>query len=111
MTPEQIREIVRMTVDDLTARNLVKTESYQDILKAVSKKLYAFFNNKGDGSNIGYVLRQLSDDIYIDVIFLQYRDKKTLEFIAEGMSKDISTIKRNKKRLIMQIYEMLEELQ
>lgn len=111
MTPEQIREIVKITVDELTARKVVKPENYQEILRAVSKKLYAFFNNKGDGSNIGYVLRQLSDDIYIDVIFLQYRDKKTLEFIAEGMSKDISTIKRNKKRLILQIHEMLTELQ
>lgn len=38
-----------------------------------------------------------------DIIFLQYRDAKTLEWIAEYFNVDVSTIKRNKKRLIYKI--------
>ena len=108
MTPEQVREIVIMTIDELTDRKLIKSDSYQYLLGVVDKALYRFFNNKGDGNGISYALNQLSDDPYIDIIFLQYRDCKTLEFIAEYMDVDVSTIKRNKKRLIKRIYEYME---
>jgi DNA-directed RNA polymerase specialized sigma24 family protein len=107
MTQEQIREIVRLTVDEILNRKLIK-DVYLDVLDVVERKLKEFFNNRGDGNNIHYALNQLSDDPYIDIIFLQYRDGKTIEFIAEIMDRDVSTIKRNKKRLILKIYELLE---
>lgn len=111
MTPEEVKEVVSITLDELIARKLINTEKYQYILQVMDKKLYAFFSNKSDSANVRYALRQLSDDPYIDVIYLQYRDRKTLERIAEYMDKDISTVKRNKKRLIIQIYNLLESLQ
>ena len=108
MTPEQIREIVKITLDELTQRKLIKN-NYQNILRIVEKNLKDFFNNKGNTRKIGYILRQLSDDQYIDVIYYHYRDHRTLEYIAEALEKDVSTIKRNKRRLITAIYNMLEE--
>lgn len=110
MTPEQVREVVSITLDELIARRLISTEKYQFILQVVDKKLYAYFENRGENTNISYALRQVSDDPYIDVIYYQYRDRTTLERIAEYMGKDISTVKRNKKRLIIQIYNLLEAL-
>jgi hypothetical protein len=107
MTPEQIREVVKMTVDELTQRKLIK-EEYPVILGVVEKKLHEFFNNRGDGNGISYALNQLSNDAYIEVIFLQYRDGKTLEWIAEYMDVEVRTVLRNKKRLITKIYELLE---
>lgn len=109
MTPAEIREIVKITLDELTQRKYIELD-YQTILKSVEVKLKQFFNNRGDGNNIGYVLRQLADDTYIDVILFHYRDGKTLECIAETMGVHVSTIKRNKQRLIIKIYNMLEEL-
>ena len=109
MTQEQIREVVKITIDELTRAKLINTDTYQYILPKVELKLKYFFNNKAGGIKVGHILRQLSDDPYIDIIFLQYRDGKTIEWIAEYMDKDISTIKRNKKRLIYKIYELLEE--
>ena len=106
MTPEQIREIVKITLDELTARKLIK-DDYPLILGVVEKKLLAFFNNNG-GQCVGQALKQLSDDPYIDIIFFQYRDGKTLEWIAEYMEVEVRTILRNKKRLIIKIYELLE---
>ena len=108
MTPEQIREIVKITLDELTQRKLIKND-YQNILKVVEKRLKDFFNHKDNTKKIGYIFRQLSDDQYLDVIYYQYRDHRTLEYIAEALEKDVSTIKRNKRRLIMSIYERLEE--
>ena len=110
MTPEQVQEIVKMTVDELARRKEYQPANYSAILQVVDKKLYSFFNNRGDGNNISYILHQLSDDPYIDIIFLQYRDRKTIEWIAGCMGKDTSTIKRNKKRLILEIYKQLELL-
>lgn len=108
MTQEQIREVVKITIDELTKRKLLQIESYQTILRAVEVRLYRYFEGKGEGYNISYALHCLSDDPYIDIIYLQYRDNKTLEFIAELLNKDVSTIKRNKKRLMLNIYELLE---
>lgn len=107
MTPEQIREVVKMTVDELTQRKLIKDE-YPIILKIVERKLTDFFNNRGDGNGVSYALNQLIDDKYIDIIFLQYRDGKTVEWIAEAMNVEVRTILRNKKRLIYRIYELSE---
>ena len=107
MTPEQIREIVKITIEELTDKKLLKSDNYTVILKKVELALDHFFNNVGNAKKVGYALNQLSDDPYIDIIFLQYRDYKTLEWIAEYYDKDISTIKRNKKRLILSIYELL----
>jgi uncharacterized protein YuzB (UPF0349 family) len=107
MTPEQIREIVKMTLDELTQRKLIK-DNYPVILGVVEKKLTEFFTVYGGGQGVAYALNQLSDDPYIDIIFYQYRDYKTLEWIAEFIGVDVSTVKRNKKRLIYKIYELLE---
>lgn len=107
MTPEQIREVVKMTIDELTQRKLIKDE-YPVILKTVENKLHEFFTVYGGGQGVAHALNQLSDDPYIDIIFLQYRDGKTIEWIAEYMEVEVRTILRNKKRLIIKIYELLE---
>ena len=107
MTPEQIREIVKITLDELTSRKLIK-DNYPVILIEVERKLKAFFDSKGDATGVSHALNQLSDDPYIDIIFLHYRDENTLEWIAEAMDREVSTIKRNKKRLVNRIYELLE---
>lgn len=107
MTYEQIREVVKITIDELTQRKIIK-DDYSIILPVVERKLTEFFNNRGDGNGVSYALNALYNDAYIDIIYFQYRDGKTLEWIAEYMSVDVSTIKRNKKRLISKIYELLE---
>lgn len=107
MTKDQIRGIVKITIEELSAANMIK-DPYNVIHEKVRKKLYQFFNNKGDGNGISYALNCLSDDPYISIIYMQYRDNKTIEFIAGAMDKDVSTIKRNKKRLILKIHEMID---
>ena len=107
MTQKQVREVVKITIDELIKAKFINTDSYQAILKIVDDKLNMYFDDKSD--SVSYALHQLSDDTYIDIIYLQYRDSKTLEWVAEYYNVDVSTIKRNKKRLICKIYELLEE--
>lgn len=107
MNTEQIREIVRITIDELMYRNVVKSDNYDYILEYVSISLNAYFNSTDD-TKLSKALKLLSDDYYIDIIYLQYRDEKTIEWIAEYFNKDTRTILRNKKRLIYKIYEEIK---
>lgn len=111
LTPEQIREIVRVTIDEIIDRKLmeIKEVKYSVILQAVEKRLTKFFTTTNKDKSLSYALRSLSDDEYVDIIYLQYRDHKTLEWIAEYLNREVCTIKRNKKRLIIKMYEMLNE--
>lgn len=111
MTPEQVREVVKMTIEELTNCKLLKINeiNYEGILNYVEEKLNSFFLLNTNIKCLSYAINQLSDDPYIDIIFLQYRDNRTLEWIAEYMDKDVRTILRNKKRLIIKIYELMEE--
>jgi DNA-directed RNA polymerase specialized sigma24 family protein len=106
MTPDQIREVVKMTLDELTTRKLIK-DDYQSVLRAVEIRLKTYFT--GTDKGVRYALNMLADDEYIDLIYLHYRDELTLEAIAEVMGVEVRTILRNKKRLIYKIYELLEE--
>lgn len=107
MTAEQIREIVIIVLDELEKRSQYKPNSYQSILNAMNKRLYQYFNGKSD-KHLTQALNHLSEDEYIDVIYLAYRDEKTIEWIAEYYNREVSTIKRNKKRLILAIHEELK---
>jgi len=96
-----------MTIKELKRQGMIKA-NYVTVLKEVEPVLREYFRTKGN-KQIEYFLRDRSDDTYIDILYLHYRDNITIERIAEVLEKDVSTIKRNKKRLIMSIYELLEE--
>lgn len=109
MTKAEIQEIVRQTVDELMDRNVFKSESYSTVLGRMSGKLYSYFskkNNEKTMPELKKALGELADDPYIDVIYSQYRDHHTLDWTAEYLGCDISTVKRNKKRLIKKLYEV-----
>lgn len=52
-------------------------------------------------------LEQIRTDQYYAIIVMRYMDKKTTEEIAESIGKDVSTINRNRKRLINQLQVLL----
>lgn len=106
MSPNEIRQVVRMTVEELLSKNAL-SDPYPAIKKEVERQLRQFFNS--NNSRIGKALNHLSDDEYIDVIYLYYRDECTLEKIAELLDKDTATISRNRKRLIVEIYTFIRE--
>lgn len=111
----EIREVVKVTLDELLEKKLIVLDNYRGVLLEtqqrleVDQKLYDFFNNNVDGNGMGVILHDLLDDPYIDVIFLYYRDNMKLEEIAEEVDRDVSTIKRHKRRLQQKIYGMLKE--
>ena len=108
MNTEQIREIVKITIEELINKKVVKLDNYDYVLEYTSRELTEYFDNS-DKPKIKNALKLISDDHYVDIIYLQYRDRKTIKWIAEYFNKDTSTILRNKKRLIYKIYEEVKE--
>ncbi len=106
MDREEVQSIVIATITELKRQGMLK-DQYSVILKELEPVIKEYFlrkNNKG----IELFLREHSDDPYIDILYLHYRDGITIERMADILNKDVSTIKRNKKRLIRCIYEVLE---
>lgn len=110
MNESQIKKVVQQTIDELTSRGLIVKEppTYPQMLQHTEKRLHAYFHKAKLDSALHDAIVNLLGDPYIELIFHHYRDKRTIEWIAEKMDKDVSTIKRNKKRLITKIYESLE---
>lgn len=107
-TKTEIKEIIRMTIEELQRQGLYKPFDYTAVLSEMDPRMYKHFDDK-QNEEIERALDELDDDAYIDVIYLQYRDRMTIEQIAESMGKDVSTIKRNKKRILCRIYDMTQK--
>ena len=107
MQKQDIQAIVTMTVRELMRQDMLK-DRYSIVIKKVEPMIRGFFDGNGDG-RIECFLRQYAKDPYIDVIYLHYQKDMTLEEIAGELAKDTSTVKRNKKRLLMALYAELEE--
>ena len=108
MTREEIEEIIQLTLSELIRKKLLKDP--EDIAyRLISHRL---FQHWMPVSNPDYelekVLKQLESDRYIYAILLFYRDRCTVETIAERMGVDVRTVSRNKKRLCIEIYKRLE---
>lgn len=103
---EEVQNIILMIIGELKRQGMLK-DTYSVILKDLEPVIKKFFHTKKN-KQIERFLREYSDDPYIDIIYLHYRDAITIDQIAGILQKDVSTIKRNKKRLIMQLYDFME---
>lgn len=107
MDKAEVQKIIQMTIDEFKRQGLLKEkDSYSEVLRKVEPIIREYFMRKNN-KQIERFLIEYSDDTYIDIIYLHYRDGVTIGRMADIMDKDISTIKRNKKRLIKSIYNSL----
>ena len=108
MTREEVREIVRETVDELRRKGLLRIrdegQAYGDIAE-VLKRYY----ETGEGSEaLIQALGEIRDDQYGDVIPLYYSYGYTIDKISEAYGVEVSTVVRNKKRLCMEIWRRIQ---
>jgi len=106
MDRDEVRKVVIATIAELQCQGFLR-DGYEAVKKTLESEIKQFFLKKNN-ENIKKYLIEYSDDPYIDIIYLHYRDSLTLERIAELTDKDVRTIKRNKKRLLMLLYSFLE---
>lgn len=99
----KIEFIVNKTVEELQKRGMLKSSDviqYADASQIISD----YYKNGASENSLTYAIQTQRFDPYFNVIPLYFRDGKTLEYIAEKLGVDVSTIVRNKKRLCLAIY-------
>ena len=106
MTEEEIKKIVKMTVKELKREGMAK-EIDDVMFEDMSKRLYYHFN-EGYSEEVARVLERIKTDFYYSIIPMYYGKRMTHEAIAEKLNVEVSTITRNKKRLCIDIYRLLE---
>lgn len=107
MDKNEVKKIVEMTVKELKKENMLK-ETSTAIYVEVSERLTKHFRNGENDENVKNALNDFKDDMYIDIIKMYYQKNMTIESIAEELDVDVSTIVRNKKRICISLYNLLQ---
>lgn len=108
MTEEAtIKKIVEITIKELKRKSIIK-DMTDVIYNEISERIEKHYVDGEQDIKLKEALEELKKDCYIDVIEMYYKERLTSESIAEKLHVNASTIKRNKKRLCLEIYELLE---
>lgn len=106
MTEEEIINIVNLTVKALKREGLLK-DLDEAIYTEMSERLARFFSGSVD-IELGKALQEIKNDWYFEILPLYYQNGMTTEAIAGYIGADVSTINRNRKRLCVKLYKMIE---
>ena len=101
-----MKAVVRATIKELKKSGMLRDPD-DLILEDMSERLRRFFRGDTD-IELGKALQEISGDYYFEIIPLHYKNGMTIDAIADYMRADRSTIIRNKKRLVLGIYRIME---
>ena len=105
---KELEAIMDTFIAKLKKNNLLKNPS-ESIYQDISQKLYGYYKYGEKDVKLKSALSNFQEDIYFNIIPFFYKNKYTIDNIAEIMSCDTSTIVRNKKRLCTAIYLLLQQ--
>lgn len=105
MNKEEIKEVVAETVDYLFLQGKLVDDDMN--YKYMSKMLFKFYKNEIDEEIFREAIREQKKDEWFPIITLYYKDRMTVEGVADELCCDYSTVVRNKKRLVMSIYNRI----
>ena len=107
MNESEVRQVVMMTVQELKQQNMLR-DADSIAYKEISKKLEDFFAPYTTRPpELAKIIDQLKNDRYFHILWMFYRDHRSVEEIAESLDVDVRTVTRNKKRLCLAIYYQL----
>lgn len=104
---ELVKATVRETIRELKRGGLLKSESDIAYTEATAI-LKSYYVDGETDTAVASALHELSDDPYYNIIPLYFRYGYTIERIAEYFDVEISTVSRNKKRLCLELYNLIE---
>ena len=105
-----IENIVKETIRQLIRDGLLK--SPQDIAyREITARLRQYYKDGETDPDLYRAIEKLAEDPYSKILPLYFRYGYTIEAIAEALDVDVTTITRNKKRLSIKIYEILEDIE
>lgn len=107
MPDDEIKRLIEQTVKNAISQfkkaGLLK-DSENVAYSDASQMIASFYMAGEKDQSIAYAISGQRFDPYFKIIPLYFRDKKTVEAIAEELEVDITTVFRNKKRLCLAIY-------
>ncbi len=104
---ELIETIVNETIRQLRRDGLLK-DARDIAYHEITATLRQYYKDGESDPEITEAIRRLGKDPYIKILPLFFRYGYTIEAIAETLDVEPRTISRNKKRLSLRIYELLE---
>lgn len=104
---EFVQAIVLEIIKQLKRNGLLKSVADSAYHEATAILRRHYKNGENDPA-VAAALKQLENDTYYKIIPLYFSYGYTIEEIAEVFDVEISTISRNKKRLSLEIYNMIE---
>lgn len=108
LTREAVRQIVIDTVKELRNNGLLRRQD--DVAYAeMAVRLFNYFKEPEHDEALGKALEQMKGDYYYTILPEYYRERHTIEMIADEYGCEVSTVTRNKKRLCLQLYLELSE--
>ena len=111
MIDEHEKEIIKETVQE-TIKQLKKNGLLRNVADLVyheaTATLKKYYKDGENNAAVASALKELEQDQYYKIIPLYFRYGYTIEEIAEVFEVEISTISRNKKRLSLDFYSLME---
>ena len=102
-----VAEMFDIMIQELKKNHLLKNTT-KCVYDDVSFQLKEFYRKVETDQKLKRALSELQDDLYYNIIPFYYKNRYTIENIAEMFNVDVSTIVRNKKRLCLSIYLLLQ---
>ena len=107
MTEEEVRMVVRITIEELKRGGLLK--DFTDIAYTEAASLLQAYYDGGESDPIvSKAIQEQKEDPYFKIIPLYFSYGYTIEGLAELFKVEVSTVKRNKKRLCLAIYNAVQ---
>ena len=95
---------IKKTIEEYKRSGLIRENS--DVCYSDASAILAKYYRDGEKeTTITYALQGVRFDPYFRIIGLYFKERKTIEQIAEELGVDVSTVVRNKKRLCLIIYQ------
>lgn len=107
MTEKEIKKIVSDTVDDLLEKKQIVQDgelTYRFMALRLQKHFNYCHNEKIDTA-----IQTIINDPYFKTIPMFYKDNLTITAIAVTLGCDRATVTRNKKRLVLDLYNKCYE--
>ena len=102
-----VTEIIRMTILELQRAGMLKDtkdSAYADI----NDMLKRFYDGGEKDAVIRDALKKLEADAYFKILPMYYGYGYTIDEIADSFEVETSTISRNKKRLCLEVYKLIQ---
>ena len=111
MKKEDARQIAREVVSELRQQGFLAGDD-NAVYSRTGDLLKRYFADKaslGDETRlkVAEALCSVRADAYYELLMMYYGDGVTLERLAEYYDRDVATVSRNKRRLVLEISKMI----